>query len=432
MIDKSLRMKVPKQGGVKNYLGKQKMVKAPKKWKSAPNHPDTELAYITKAEKDALIKMNLHGSMNGKAHKGPSGIISLNGWGDADRGYDSPSSSSSSSDSDHHGGTEDYEWEAYNPPAPAPATIDEPSWTGEGDSSYTGVTPVTYDDSDDDQKAESYVNWDPEILGKADSDDEYETPDRKHEKLTQNEINEAIKDLKKTDQYDTTLTKEQKKQVNTELAAYYGDKPGTKYDLSDFGADKAWGQKKSGLGTILKAGATALAWPLASAFVPPKVATALTWGKRFKDVKEGKGWIGKLGEKTGLTDRINKAAENLTKPRERDPYTILGEEGGDQRTYAEQLKENQKEKEGDGLAQAVSGQTDVVSKAVNQFRGTKVENQISSLVTNNLNKALQFYAQMTPRIEAGEASRQEMDAYELLGFYLNKQNQAMQGGNKYI
>ena len=86
MIDKSIRPNYVMQGKVKNYLGKQKMVKAPKKWKSAPNHPETELAYITKAEKDALIKMNMYGSMNGKANKGPSGIISLNGWGDADRG----------------------------------------------------------------------------------------------------------------------------------------------------------------------------------------------------------------------------------------------------------------------------------------------------------------------------------------------------------
>ena len=63
MIDKSIRPDYVMQGKVKNYLGKQKMVKAPKKWKSAPNHPETELAYITKAEKDALVKMNLHGSI---------------------------------------------------------------------------------------------------------------------------------------------------------------------------------------------------------------------------------------------------------------------------------------------------------------------------------------------------------------------------------
>ena len=86
MIDKSLKQHYEMQGKVKNYLGKQKMVKAPVKWKSGPDHPNTELAYITKAEKDALIKMNMYGSMNGKANKGPSGIISLNGWGDSGRG----------------------------------------------------------------------------------------------------------------------------------------------------------------------------------------------------------------------------------------------------------------------------------------------------------------------------------------------------------
>jgi hypothetical protein len=85
-VDKSIKADYEIQGKVKNYLGKQKMVKAPVKWKSGPDHPDTELAYITKAEKNALIKMNMYGSMNGKANKGPSGIISLNGWGDSGRG----------------------------------------------------------------------------------------------------------------------------------------------------------------------------------------------------------------------------------------------------------------------------------------------------------------------------------------------------------
>jgi len=111
MIDKSLKQHYEMQGKVKNYLGKQKMVKAPVKWKSGPDHPNTELAYITKAEKDALIKMNMYGSMNGKANKGPSGIISLNGWGDSDRGYDG------GNDTDTGGSDDDYNYT----PAPAPA-----------------------------------------------------------------------------------------------------------------------------------------------------------------------------------------------------------------------------------------------------------------------------------------------------------------------
>ena len=85
MIDKGIRYEV--QGGVKNYLGKQKEVKAPVKWKSSPDHPETELAYITKAEKDLLIKSDLHGSLKGSVNRGPSGIISLNGWGDASDGF---------------------------------------------------------------------------------------------------------------------------------------------------------------------------------------------------------------------------------------------------------------------------------------------------------------------------------------------------------
>ena len=81
-IDKKVKYDV--QGGVKNYLGKQKEVKAPIKWQSSPDHPKTELAYITEAEKDLLVKRDLHGSLKGGVNRGPSGIMSLNGWGSKD------------------------------------------------------------------------------------------------------------------------------------------------------------------------------------------------------------------------------------------------------------------------------------------------------------------------------------------------------------
>tara|TARA_R100001460_G_scaffold45249_1_gene82316 strand:+ start:1600 stop:1764 length:165 start_codon:yes stop_codon:yes gene_type:complete len=51
-VDKRINYEI--QGGARNYLGKQKEVKAPIKWKSSPDSPETELAYITKAEKDLL------------------------------------------------------------------------------------------------------------------------------------------------------------------------------------------------------------------------------------------------------------------------------------------------------------------------------------------------------------------------------------------
>jgi hypothetical protein len=94
-IDKRISYDV--QGGVKNYLGKQKEVKAPVKWQSSPDHPKTELAYITKAEKDLLIKKDLHGSLKGSVNRGPSGIISLNGYGSIEGGKDVGMSGSATS-----------------------------------------------------------------------------------------------------------------------------------------------------------------------------------------------------------------------------------------------------------------------------------------------------------------------------------------------
>ena len=94
-------IKAIKQAGVYNFLGKQKMITVPIKWKSGKDHPDTELAYITKPEKELLIKLDLHGSMkDGKPNKGPGGIISLNSGGSGDVGPDSagPSDSGGSFD----------------------------------------------------------------------------------------------------------------------------------------------------------------------------------------------------------------------------------------------------------------------------------------------------------------------------------------------
>jgi len=71
------------QGGVKNYLGDQETVSnVPVKWQSGPDKPDTELAYITKAEKDLILKKDLHGSLQDGPNIGPGGIMSLDSWGD--------------------------------------------------------------------------------------------------------------------------------------------------------------------------------------------------------------------------------------------------------------------------------------------------------------------------------------------------------------
>jgi len=82
-VDKKIKYEM--QGDEKparNYLGKQKTVTVPVKWKSDPKAPATELAYITKKEKDLLLKEDVHGSLKKGPNKGPSGVMSLDSQGD--------------------------------------------------------------------------------------------------------------------------------------------------------------------------------------------------------------------------------------------------------------------------------------------------------------------------------------------------------------
>jgi hypothetical protein len=85
-VDKKVNYEM--QGNEKparNYLGKQKTVTVPVKWKSSPKAPETELAYITKKEKDLLVKKDIHGSLKNGPNTGPSGIMSLDSQGDYTR-----------------------------------------------------------------------------------------------------------------------------------------------------------------------------------------------------------------------------------------------------------------------------------------------------------------------------------------------------------
>jgi len=80
------------QAGVKNFLGKQEMVTAPKFWLSEPDHVKAKLAYITDEEEKILIDKNLYGSLKGKPNKGPAGLPSLQGGDSGGLGGGSSSS----------------------------------------------------------------------------------------------------------------------------------------------------------------------------------------------------------------------------------------------------------------------------------------------------------------------------------------------------
>ena len=106
-IEKPSTTKPVKQGGVLNYLGKQKTVNAPRHWRSSPKHPIAHLAYITKDEEKILVDLNLYGSLKGKPNKGPSGIMSLNGGGGGsggDSGGQGDSGPGGSDEGSGHGG----------------------------------------------------------------------------------------------------------------------------------------------------------------------------------------------------------------------------------------------------------------------------------------------------------------------------------------
>jgi len=98
-IEKPSKTKPVTQGGVLNYLGKQKTVTAPRRWRSSADHPIAHLAYITKDEEKILIDLNLYGSLKGKPNKGPSGIMSLQGSGGGAGGGDGSGDGSSGGDS---------------------------------------------------------------------------------------------------------------------------------------------------------------------------------------------------------------------------------------------------------------------------------------------------------------------------------------------
>jgi hypothetical protein len=101
-IEKPSTTKPVKQGGVFNYLGKQKTVNAPVKWRSSKDHPIAHLSYITKDEEKILIDLNLYGSLKGKPNRGPFGLPSLQGSGGGagggDGGGDGGSSGGNSGD----------------------------------------------------------------------------------------------------------------------------------------------------------------------------------------------------------------------------------------------------------------------------------------------------------------------------------------------
>ena len=89
----------------------------------------------------------------------------------------------------------------------------------------------------------------------------------------------------------------------------------------------------TGMGKFVKGAGTAMALPMASAFLPKQAVTALTWGKRIKDIKDRKGIYGKalgfMEDKTGKKLGFNNLTSTMDKAKAakfRDERTTLGKQ----------------------------------------------------------------------------------------------------------
>ena len=175
-----------------------------------------------------------------------------------------------------------------------------------------------------------------------------------------------------------------------------------------------------GIGTTLK--------NIALGVLAPQLLAGTSLAKPYnlyRQYQTAKRYIPKIGDiETALRSNIRTPKNLLTKKSD----DLLGTKDwqGEQKR-----KKTFHEGKGDGeatIAKQVAGGENVIAKHINQFAGTEVEGQISSLVQNDLNKALRHYADMTSRIEKGYSpDRREMDVYKLLEHYLNRAAPKPQG-----
>ena len=383
-IDKSLKQHYEMQGGGPNYLGKQKMVKAPKKWQSSPDHEPAELAYITEKEKDILIDLDIYGSLNGKPNRGPSGIISLQG--------DLGGCGGGSSGSSDRGGREDREGaggyhQTYSAPAPVARSAPDPYRGGEvivhtpPKTEYiTKKDPVVPKDDKPEQIISPHIDTpymieqqkiadvlNERIAGEQEDYDEWVggrwEPDVPHVIDTQTRINEGIKSL--GEDYSVKLTKDETKEANKFLQEYLGDKPGTKYYLS---GDKI-GQEKPGF--LKTAGKVALGI-LAPQILGAEAANALKLWRGYNQLKKFNLIPKELDFKQQLLKDKELAAKGFWKRGDIDT----------QKESSKKLVTGDERK--DDIVKQVSGGEDVVTETAKKFAGITDEQRTELIKRRNI------------------------------------------------
>ena len=347
MIDKSMRPNYEMQGEVRNYLGKQKMVKAPVKWKSGPDKPETELAYITKAEKDLILKADIHGSLKKGPNIGPSGIMSLDSWGDRSGGQ---AGADVSRDTDRGGGgrPDPRTTYSYSPPAPKPEPRVSPiqSMAMKGDISLAGKTQ---------DEAQASVDRDNKIeqMKKAMKTTviyrkpfELPTPKKPVMKKTSrtgpfkrddSDYQDRIRQAKSKIEFDPNLSREEKADRNKILDNFVSK--------STFAAEP-----KKNLFDMIKGGVTGLGKAYLGTLLPKPIQYALTGRKIAETIRPG------------ITEDLLKGKVKFS-----------GNENVN-RSNVRDTRDEQNTRDG----QRVSTGTDAVTRSVKKYTGEKETQQTDS------------------------------------------------------
>jgi len=380
-----------------------------------------KLAYITPKEAKALKKMG------GKKVMTPEGIPAYPPQGQSAQ-HGGKESSSTSSSSSGGGGGEGRPHGGWSAPAPKPAPKPSgPPGGGDKGMTYKAPDPVRHHTVDTPIQIKEQIVLD-------------EIREKEKEKLEADWDFEDAKVLygapkiikPKPKTYERGVPWLEDELVKTVTPpkvspTYYQDR--SKIGGETWGERAEEGIKRGGIGTALK--------NVALGVLAPQLLAGTAFAKPYnlyRQYQTAKKYVPKIGDietalKGNILDKkLSLASTQHLKNRPSDMPEHLGERGFRTR--------DETPKGGDGeatIAKKVAGGEDVVTKSINQYRGTEVEGQIASLVQNNLNKALRHYADMNSKIETGYTpNRQEMDVFKLLEHYLNqaapKQQNVAYGG----
>ena len=399
-IDKSLKQHYETQAGVKNFLGKQKMVKAPKYWLSKPGHVKAKLAYITDEEEQILIDKNLYGSLRGKPNKGPAGLPSLQG-GDfgAGGGGGSSGGGGNGGGGRPHGG-----WSSPAPapaPAPAPDRQDRARQQAAIEQAARETKPAMLGDTGGSLPTTFMPGVD---IGFEEALRKTEATRQKEQEFLETGDLDVLTDLTGFDPSPKVDVKDIMGEVTDPGSVSYDPTYKTPEEIRTLSQDPNYGQffrqptvieapKRSGLTTVLNI--ASLAAPFLK--LPAKVTSGIKTAKALSDIKQGKGILGQEFKRTGIDFPKISLASNI-----RTPSNVI-----DTRTSAIDMKPDREDRvDMQPKEKPTAVAKDPITKGIETYTGKK---QDSTDLMSLYKILLQNRTRLTP---------QGLNIFELISKYL--------------